>query len=63
MTYLDGLRAAEAACHTVREKLLKDRREAMAEGSIQAAAFATAEALACWMCVEQIQALIAKAPS
>ena len=58
MTYLDGLKAAEAACHAVRQRSLKDRREAMAEGDIESQSYAAAEALACWLCIEAIHALI-----
>jgi hypothetical protein len=63
VTYIDGLKAAEAACHKVRERSLKDRREAKGEGDSQSRAYATAEALTAWMCIEEIQALIEKAPS
>lgn len=60
-TYTDGLRAAIAACHQHRERCLKDRRESIADGDTVAQAYATAEALAAWMCIEKIQALIEQA--
>ena len=59
MTYLDGLRASESACHEVRARALKDRRDAMASGDESGQSFATTEALAAWACVERIRALIA----
>jgi len=62
MTYLDGLQAAQTACHVVRGRLLKDRREALAEGDTQAQVLATSGALAVWLCIEEIHTLIAKTP-
>jgi hypothetical protein len=57
-TYIDGLRAALAACHKKRERFLKDRREAIAEKDATSQSYATIETLAVWMCIEEIQALI-----
>jgi hypothetical protein len=62
MTYLDGLKAAEAACHRVRESCLRDRRETQAAGDYPSVAFADAEAMAVSWCIKEIRTLILRAP-
>lgn len=54
-TNLAGLEAAKNACHRVRERFMRDRREAMVEKNHRAQTYATAQALAVFMCIEEMQ--------
>lgn len=61
LTYLDGLRAAEATCMAVRERALADRRQARADMNKQNEAYAMAASVTAAFCVARIQTLIGEA--